>query len=87
MARDTTSKARLMSLGKLRECLDDARAFGAVTGDNDIYRHVQAAIAAAEKHEPADSFKNCLNCGDAHQRTQSRYCSYGCAEEDGAVMK
>lgn len=82
-----TRPARLLSLPKLRECLIDARAFASVSGDHQPAHHVALAIAAAEKHEPPDSFKTCPEpCGNRHQRN-GRYCCFECAEEDGAVEK
>ena len=77
---------RLQSLPKLRECLIDARAFAVVSGDREPERLIAAAIAVAERYEPPESFKDCLNCGQKHQR-RSDYCSFGCAEEDGAIEK
>ncbi len=79
--------ARFLSLSKLRECAEDAKAFSAYSGDPKIYNYIMAAIVEAEKYEPEDSFKKCLNCGGKHQRERSVYCCYDCAEEDGAVEK
>lgn len=78
---------RYMSLTKLRECLDDARAFGAAYGDWEITKHLEKAVQAAEFHEPVVPKKKCLNCGESMGMERKNYCCFDCAEEDGAVSK
>ena len=78
---------RLLCLPKLRECLADARAFAIASGDRTVAYNIEAAIRCAERHEPPESFKTCPNCNGRHQRELSAFCSYGCAEEDGAIEK
>lgn len=70
----------------LRKCRDEALAYGRASRDFRMHAALGLALEIAESTLSKSDLRKCLSCNRVHSR-KSEYCSYSCAEEDGAIEK